>query len=109
MNEEIKKLWCQALRSGEYARGSYYLCQEWSDGPRWCPLGVLLDVAYDGEWIIEPGESFWRIDNRYGLLPLGFSDDIGLSHRDQCLLSDFVDRNQWASFDVIAGWIEAHL
>lgn len=45
MKPEIKKLWIDALLSGEYQQGTGYLCQMTGDGPMFCCLGVLTDLA----------------------------------------------------------------
>ena len=37
MNEDVEKLWTDALRSGEYEQGKYVLF----DGEKYCCLGVL--------------------------------------------------------------------
>ncbi len=42
MNLEIKKLWVDALRSGEYKQGFGFLEQ----GGKWCCYGVLCELAY---------------------------------------------------------------
>jgi hypothetical protein len=41
MNADVKKLWINALRSGEYKQGKHYLREE----DRFCCLGVLCDIA----------------------------------------------------------------
>lgn len=49
MNAEIKRLWVEALRSGEYQQGRGQL----RDGDQFCCLGVLCDLhskAGLGEW-----------------------------------------------------------
>lgn len=57
MNKEVKKLWIDALRSGEYDQGQYRL----RVGDCFCCLGVLTDVYIketgDGAWTRRPGES----------------------------------------------------
>jgi hypothetical protein len=53
MKSEIKKLWLDALRSGEYQQGRHTLR---GDDERFCCLGVLCDLAVKakivnwGEW-----------------------------------------------------------
>lgn len=49
MNPEIKALWLEALRSGEYKQTTGVL----NDGCRYCCLGVLTDIAVQqglGKW-----------------------------------------------------------
>lgn len=45
MNEDVKRLWVTALRSGEYVKGKGTLHLKTDDGDRWCCLGVLCDLA----------------------------------------------------------------
>jgi len=54
MKPSIKKAWIEALRSGEYAqtRGSL------RDESGFCCLGVLCDVAVDGNWEEQPHGSW---------------------------------------------------
>ena len=49
MNPDIKKRWVEALRSGEYKQGKYYL----KNGDDFCCLGVLCDLhrkEFGGKW-----------------------------------------------------------
>lgn len=46
MNEEVKTLWLEALRSGKYEQAKGYL----RDGDFYCPLGVLCDLYPGGKW-----------------------------------------------------------
>jgi hypothetical protein len=41
VNKEVKGLWIEALRSGEYQQGQNYL----SNNGKYCCLGVLCEVA----------------------------------------------------------------
>lgn len=43
MNQEIKKLWCEALRSGNYKQGTLALYNK--KAGTYCCLGVLTDLA----------------------------------------------------------------
>jgi hypothetical protein len=46
MDKEAKKLWVEALRSGEYEQGQGMLCKMLADGTEeYCCLGVLCEVA----------------------------------------------------------------
>ncbi len=44
MNPEVKKLWVDALRSGEYQQGRDYLMMTTPDGIEYCCLGVLTEL-----------------------------------------------------------------
>lgn len=46
MNDEVKKMWLDALRSGKYKQGSEVLHRNDPTGEeRFCCLGVLCDIA----------------------------------------------------------------
>lgn len=57
MNPEIKQLWIDALRSGEYEQGAAYLRAVGKDGlpDTFCCLGVLTDLAVKAGVIPEGG------------------------------------------------------
>ena len=56
MNPEVKKLWVEALRSGEYEQCHYSL----KSGNRFCCLGVLCDLHSK-----ETGKGSWAKDEKY--------------------------------------------
>lgn len=46
MNEEVKTLWLEALRSGEYTQGEFRLKTDLAAGEvQFCCLGVLCEIA----------------------------------------------------------------
>lgn len=54
MKPEIKKLWIDALLSGEYEQGRGVLCRNNLDGTtEWCCLGVLTDLAVKAGIVME--------------------------------------------------------
>lgn len=63
MNKKIKKAWLKALRSDDYEQGVGQLCYTENDGiDHFCCLGVLIDVAADGDWynyIDRSTDIFW--------------------------------------------------
>jgi hypothetical protein len=56
MNPEIKALWLESLRSGEYVQGTGTLR---SENDEYCCLGVLCDLAS------KAGVGSWAKDNAY--------------------------------------------
>ncbi len=52
MKPALKKQWVKALRSGEYKQGRGCMHTVGKDGgsPRFCCLGVLVDIAHEGDW-----------------------------------------------------------
>lgn len=58
MDQEIKKLWIDALRSGEYNQGEGALR---TNDNRFCCLGVLCDIAAVNEKWAWDGEFRWAL------------------------------------------------
>ncbi len=44
MTRELKQRWLEALRSGKFPKGKYYLKDTRGDRPVYCCLGVLCEV-----------------------------------------------------------------
>lgn len=112
MNPEAKKLWLEALRSGEYKQGRDGLCYN----DKFCPLGVAYDVCVDGYWEMVPGyPGYWAIvpAGKPGLgttttLPGAVRDELGLSWDDACRVMKLNDIDH-LTFPEIADWIEENL
>lgn len=60
MDKKLKKEWVKALRSGDYQQGKSRLCTETKDGPKFCCLGVLCDIAFDET------EAYWHRESKGG-------------------------------------------
>ena len=57
MDPDVKRVWLEALRSGEYKQGTYTMCRVGSQGAySFCCLGVLADECIDTDWC-HTGES----------------------------------------------------
>lgn len=55
LNPNVKKLWLEALRSGNYTQGKNWLCKIDENGNKtYCCLGVLCDLAVKANIIKEP-------------------------------------------------------
>lgn len=51
MDKKLKKQWVKALRSGEYKQCQLQLRRfDEENGESFCCLGVLADLAVDGDW-----------------------------------------------------------
>lgn len=118
MNPEVKKLWVDALRSGEYKQTIGLLRGNWSgDGVQsetgYCCLGVLTDLHAKAT-----GKSFEECKGKHEVLGRDTQDWAGLSeanpilgnasasgHNDGSPPDGIVGR----SFAEIADLIEAHL
>lgn len=73
MNQRVKKLWVEALRSGKYEKGTVYLKSKTGDAVCNCVLGVLAEIAVAESiavcveteaWNIEPGVTISIYDYR---------------------------------------------
>ena len=103
MDEQIKKQWVEALRSGRYKQGREYLRTELSDGSyNYCCLGVLCDIKEVRIWnSLYPGYH----DN--GLPNFTILDKVKLDFYTAQKLAGMNDSG--ASFEEIADWIETNL
>lgn len=103
MNKTIKNLWVKALRSGKYKQGRSALCHGGPQGPCYCCLGVLSDLA------VKQGVCSRREAFKYN----GLLNDVVLNwaslHNDNPLdLSDIND-NKKSNFLQIADLIQEKL
>lgn len=115
MNQEIKKLWVEALRSGEYKQTS----GELRDSDGFCCLGVLCDIykkeELEGEWAASDGTDaqifITSHDRSSQFLPSEVMHWSGLpvnpSVFDDDTLADLNDSG--ADFALIAAIIETEL
>lgn len=119
MDKEVKKRWVKALRSGEYKQGRNFLCAWDSEDQeyRMCCLGVLADIAFEGEWImdtcVESATYVFESDkNEYITGHTELSEDalkkLGITDDDQEKLIKMND-DIGLSFHVIAAYIEENL
>lgn len=84
MNEEVKKLWIDALRSGEYKKGVGKLHKLFMTGDEFCCLGVLCDVA------IKNGVDVPKQETDFGTISYGDLSESGYLP---------VEVMQWAELD----------
>jgi len=96
MNKRIKELWIAALRSGSYKQGQKRLRWDEEDGPTFCCLGVLCEIAVD-ESICYRFEDGYKVDagepgEHYTLstsyLPEAVQEWAGLDNSDPDLALD---------------------
>lgn len=110
MNERIKKLWVDALRSGEYRQGRNLLCTEGEDGDYFCCLGVLCEL-HAQEHARSGWESAGFVDKRSRRPVLRYSSrphSLGGNDTDEALLPSPVAR--WAGLPSTDGYIgKAHI
>lgn len=116
MKKEAKKRWVEALLSEEYRQGKDSLCTVDGSGESFCCLGVLLDIEYDGDWVLDYSTTTFHV---YGVddvggeyiqtqfLPSQFRDAMGISDEEMVALTNMNDTGE--TFASIAGWIEESL
>lgn len=127
MNSEIKKLWCEKLRSNEYEQGKGSLRQEGNEengGYTFCCLGVLCDLSRSkseikGEWYETEFNTKDTIVLEFaGLLPYSVAKWAGVqeyyvhqpTNTPMCQQSTLAKLNDdGATFSRIADYIEANL
>lgn len=125
MDPKVKAAWLRALRSGKYKQGRETLCQARTpENPaKWCCLGVLADVAVDGEWEFFDNEyeQKWVLKITDALddtvvcdtsLPGYILRELGLTAGTQERLIDLNDGtviSKGKSFKQIAKWIEENI
>lgn len=71
LRPSVKKKWVEALRSGEYMKGTGCLCKQGSKYDRFCCLGVLTDL-----YLIEKNEGWEDSDRPKELSYNGHGDDL---------------------------------
>jgi hypothetical protein len=113
MNEEVKTLWTEALRSGEFEQGRGALTVI-DGGDRYCCLGVLCKVAIANGLDIKvtPEEERVWYDHESAYLPRSVRDWAGLETSDPLLgehAASAWNDDEHADFTKIADLIDAHL
>ncbi|NJO64367.1 MAG: hypothetical protein HC836_41225 [Richelia sp. RM2_1_2] len=132
MNQEVKKRWVEALRSGKYKQGEQCLTQIDDDGQRlYCCLGVLCDLAAKELPDLEKGEKevhlemrgkpvkavMYGTENEVSILPRKVIEWAGLSdpnprvktnNENKFMLSELNDSMKY-KFNQIADLIEKQL
>lgn len=100
MNEEWRKPWVEALRSGKYAQTSGAL-RSYEGG--YCCLGVLADICGLGEWT---SKNYYKFAGNLAdeILPEALGDVLGLCPNVQRSLAELNDHGR--SFEHIADVIE---
>ena len=102
MNTEIKKLWVNALKSGDYKQG---FKQSFYDGELFCAIGVLMDIFFKTQyttWVHGAGKAQSEIDK----LMFDFENWSGLELCDlEIMHINDVERK---SFLEIADFIESN-
>lgn len=102
MKQSVRDEWTAALRSDEWKQGRGQLCNE--DGEMCC-LGVLYDVAIDGDWVLSNGR--WTADGNSTRLSDDLRKQLGLNVGTQHMLVRQNDSGY--SFREIADWIDANI
>lgn len=107
MNPEIKILWLDALKSGEYKQGRHALCKINKKGEKeYCCLGVLCEVAIKNgiDLRIEDHDGEFSYDGNVAYHPKKVADWSGLTNTDASLLIRINDGSD--SFESVIKEIE---
>ena len=113
LDPEMKKIWLEALDSGEYKQGKGSLCVETKSGPRFCCLGVAADVLGEGEWVFGKRYNKWgyrdssRGNTAKGMLPNSLARRMNLHPDTQQELADMNDGGK--RFSTIRKFIDENL
>ena len=113
MNQEVKKIWVEALRSGKYQQGRGKLKRSDDLKPTYCCLGVLCEVAY-------PNDANYHADltvpteETLKLAGLKYDGMDIKTFRKLWMMNDGHDDNvhndgKFYNFKEIANWIEENL
>jgi hypothetical protein len=118
MRQDVKELWVNALRSGDYEQGEGILTSD-SAVKLYCCLGVLCKVAVDNGVPVRVGEGGERIsyDDSASYLPISVMEWAGLDTCDPFLKDNEGNEHcasSWndiyrATFNDIATMIDANL
>jgi hypothetical protein len=95
MNQQVKKMWVNALRSGEFVRGEGQM----KLGDEYCPLGVLCELhrrnaGSNLQWVRDerhPMSEIYMYDGNTGVLPDVVTRWAGLG----CDNNPFLDDNSY--------------
>jgi len=110
MNPEVKKLWIEALRSGNYSQGKFSLRTK---DDKYCCLGVLCELAVKSE-IIPPATLAHR-ENPYNYHYDGQNKNPSKKVREwsglDSRIGELIGMNDHCNktFPEIADWIEENL
>ena len=121
MTEELKQEWISYLKGKQYKKGKGTLCK--SDDllkkTTWCCMGVLADIAIEGEWTLDPQGYFvssWLFKSDSNLYGSGENEStlayrallqVGLTEEDQACLVDLNDNNP--TWGPVIDYIERNL
>lgn len=109
MTATNKKIWCSALRSGEYKQGQSRLIRDrGARGYEYCCLGVAIEELVDGEWEVNEriyGPPTLHFDGKVTRLSDRIMNQLGLSNTAQHQLINMNDRDR-LTFPQIADRIE---
>ena len=106
MHPEIKRQWCEALRSGEYEQARGQLC---GHAGKMCCLGVAYDAVLGDAWEWDEHRWEWRPVNQteYTILLSSWRALLGISIFEHDALVAMNDDGR--TFAEIADYIEENL
>ena len=114
MNQDIKRRWVEALRSGQYKQGRHRLCNAGVPDNSFCCLGVLTDLYakdHGEEWKRSRDLNYFTLNGEAGTLSPSVVEWAGLD--DCCPRTEFeslaILNDRGMPFTEIADLIEQHL
>lgn len=104
MNPEKKRLWLEALRSGEYKQGRKVLK---TNSELFCCLGVYADAVEQVSW--EPTRSYhYQFVSNDGV-PQNTGLPASMVEREHQAHLIYLNDTEVQTFDQIANWIEENI
>jgi hypothetical protein len=108
MNQDVKKRWVEALRSGKYKQNKNKLRTKDGNEYYYCCLGVLCDLYYENGW-----NGDHHLDRAFTEPPKQVCDWAGLKESDPYIAPNIsamkANDSLNMSFDEIATLIEENL
>ena len=105
MDKKLKREWVKELRDPKRKQGTSAMCRFVDGELHFCCLGVLVDIAHNGEWERLPGNQYRSEACGWGMPTREFLSSVGL---DPDIASDLAAMNDdGKSFAEIANCIES--
>jgi hypothetical protein len=110
MDAETKKLWVEALRSGKYKQGRYYLQSIRDNESLFCVNGVLCDIVDPEGWELPCDHYKNKVVEHGNDICIVPREIAAKAHIDYTTLQAIsIMNDQGTTFPHIADYIEANL
>jgi len=114
MDERVKALWIDALKSGDYEQGEGRLRRtRWNAPPSYCCLGVLCEIAVKDGLDVKVDPVYGTYNDEGAVLPSRIQEWAGLgsydgtfgvdlkvndSNGEECIVSNLISLNDAAGY-----------